>query len=145
MWPFWASPSPTSSPWRQEKTQVTKSSFKGACYFLGIFAATMMMIKLKQQRHKERKAHWARLLGPPPLARALLLLLCEAASVPLPGRPTLSCPEAGVSSLIIFILYRSRVDFGEGNGNPLQYSCLENPMDRGAWWATVHGVTKSRT
>ena len=34
---------------------------------------------------------------------------------------------------------------GGGRGNPLQYSCLENPMDRGAWWATVHGVTKSRT
>ena len=34
---------------------------------------------------------------------------------------------------------------GEGNGNPLQYSCLENPMDRGAWRATVHGVTKSWT
>ena len=34
---------------------------------------------------------------------------------------------------------------GEGNGNPLQNSCLENPMDRGAWWATVHGVAKSRT
>ena len=33
---------------------------------------------------------------------------------------------------------------GEGNGNPLQYSCLENPMDGGAWWAAVHGVTKSR-
>ena len=33
----------------------------------------------------------------------------------------------------------------EGNGNPLQYSCLENPMDRGAWQATVHGVAKSRT
>ena len=32
-----------------------------------------------------------------------------------------------------------------GHGNPLQYSCLENPMDRGAWWATVHRVTKSRT
>ena len=32
---------------------------------------------------------------------------------------------------------------GEGNGNPLQYSCLENPMKRGAWWATVHGVVKS--
>ena len=31
---------------------------------------------------------------------------------------------------------------GEGNGNPLQYSCLGNPMDRGAWWATVRGVTK---
>ena len=34
---------------------------------------------------------------------------------------------------------------GEGNGNPLQYSCLENPMDGEAWWATVDGVTKSRT
>ena len=34
---------------------------------------------------------------------------------------------------------------GEGNGNPLQYSCLENLMDRGAWRATVHGVTKSQT
>ena len=34
---------------------------------------------------------------------------------------------------------------GGGNGNLLQYSCLENPMDRGAWWATVYGVTKSRT
>ena len=31
---------------------------------------------------------------------------------------------------------------GEGNGNPLQYSCLENSMDRGAWWITVHGVAK---
>ena len=34
---------------------------------------------------------------------------------------------------------------GEGNGNPLQYSCLESSMDRGAWKATVHGVAKSRT
>ena len=51
-------------------------------------------------------------------------------------------------------LYRKLVDFhicfyivswpiGEGNGNPLQYSCLEYPMDRGAWWAAVHGVAKS--
>ena len=34
---------------------------------------------------------------------------------------------------------------GEGNGSPLQYSCLENPMDGGAWYATVHGVAKSQT
>ena len=34
---------------------------------------------------------------------------------------------------------------GEGNATPLQYSCLENPMDGGAWWATAHGVSKSRT
>ena len=34
--------------------------------------------------------------------------------------------------------------YGEGNGTPLQYTCLENPIDGGAWWATVHGVAKSR-
>ena len=34
---------------------------------------------------------------------------------------------------------------GGGNGNPLQYSCLGSPMDRGAWWAAVHGVAKSQT
>ena len=34
---------------------------------------------------------------------------------------------------------------GERNGNPLKYSCLKNPMDRGAWWATVHEITKSPT
>ena len=42
-------------------------------------------------------------------------------------------------------LETSRANFGEGNGTPLQYSCLENPMDGGAWWAAVHGVAKSRT
>ena len=43
-----------------------------------------------------------------------------------------SIPGLGISS-------------GGRNGNPLQYSCLRNPMDRGAWWATVHEVTKSQT
>ena len=43
-----------------------------------------------------------------------------------------SIPGSGISS-------------GEGNGNPLQYACLENPMDRGAWWDIVHWVAKSRT
>ena len=39
----------------------------------------------------------------------------------------------------------SRKSPGEGHGNPLQYSCLENPMDREAWWTIVHGVAKSQT
>ena len=43
------------------------------------------------------------------------------------------------------LIPRSRRSPGGEYANPLQYSCLENPMDRGAWWATVHGVTKSRT
>ena len=42
-------------------------------------------------------------------------------------------------------LIKASYTFGEGNGNPLQYSCLENSMDGGAWWATVHGVAKSWT
>ena len=41
--------------------------------------------------------------------------------------------------------YSPKLTNGEGNGTPLQYSCLENPMDRGAWWAAVHGVAKGRT
>ena len=43
----------------------------------------------------------------------------------------------------LFLLFMGQ--FGEGNGTPLQYSCLENPMDGGAWWAAVDGVAKSRT
>ena len=46
--------------------------------------------------------------------------------------------------LKIYFLLRYSWITGVGNGNPLQYSCLENPMDRGAWEATVHGVAKSR-
>ena len=49
--------------------------------------------------------------------------------------------NAGVSGLIP----GSRRSPGAGTGNPLQYSCLENPMDRGAWRTTVHGVAESRT
>ena len=44
-----------------------------------------------------------------------------------------------------YIYIRLLLFFGEGNGKPLQYSCLENSMDRETWWATVHGVTKSQT
>ena len=43
------------------------------------------------------------------------------------------------------LLWETGPSLGEGNGTPLRYSCLENPMDGGAWWAAVHGVAKSRT
>ena len=49
------------------------------------------------------------------------------------------------NALLVFYLRFLRDSLGEGNGNPLQYSCLANPMDGGAWWAAVHGVVKSRT
>jgi len=48
-------------------------------------------------------------------------------------------------SLSLFYVALSSFFFGESNGNPLQYSCLENPMGRGAWWAAVHGVSKRWT
>ena len=65
---------------------------------------------------------------PPGFLPALLLYSCSACDAGDLG----SIPESGRSP-------------GEGNGNPLQYSCLENSMDRGAWQATVHGVAQSQT
>ena len=45
----------------------------------------------------------------------------------------------------VLIIVKTILYIGEGNGTPLQHSCMENPMDGGAWWAAIHGVTKSRT
>jgi len=55
--------------------------------------------------------------------------------------PACQCRRPRDAGLIL----GSRRSPGGEHGSSLQYSCLENPMDRGAWWATVHGVTKSRT
>ena len=63
--------------------------------------------------------------------RASLMVLVVK-NTPANAGDTSSVPGSGRSS-------------GEGNGYPLQYSCMENPMDRGAWWAIVHGFTKSQT
>ena len=52
--------------------------------------------------------------------------------------------DAGDARAMGLILGSGRFP-GGGNGNTLQYSCVENPMDRGAWWAAVHGITQSRT
>ena len=54
-------------------------------------------------------------------------------------------PRKESMNLKIKQLELSSLTGGERNGNPLQYSCLENPMDRGAWWAIVHVVTESDT
>jgi len=63
------------------------------------------------------------------------------------GAITLSVPYTSflIIIIIIIILAAPMACRGEGNGIPLQYSCLENPMDGGACWAAVHGVAKSRT
>ena len=71
----------------------------------------------------------------------------------LPGKPhgrrslvgysPWGCRESDLTEQLHFRFSLSCI--GEGNGNPLQYSCLENPRDRGAWWAAVCGVAQSRT
>ena len=66
---------------------------------------------------------------------------CQCRGCPGGSEVKASASNAGDLGLILG-LGRSP---GEGNGNPLQYSCLENPMDGGAWWATDHAVAKSRT
>ena len=53
--------------------------------------------------------------------------------------------KLGVNAILSDNIKENKNLFGEGNGTPLQYSCLANPMDGGAWWAAVHGVTKSQT
>ena len=67
-----------------------------------------------------------------------------AAAKSLQSCPTVRPHRAGDARYAGLICASGRSP-GGGNGSPLQCSCLENPMDRGAWWATVHGVTKSRT
>ena len=62
--------------------------------------------------------------------------MCEYSSYSIPFQHLM---------LLVFNFSLSNGCIGEGNGTPLQYSCLGNPMDGGAWWAAVHGVAKSRT
>ena len=59
-----------------------------------------------------------------------------------PCPPPRDLPTKGSNPCLLSLLHWQA---GEGNGTPLQYSCLESPMDGGAWWAAVHGVTRSRT
>ena len=82
---------------------------------------------------------------PLPLIPAHILIHQQRVKLQNPGHPTLDpnkSTTAGLhpSSLLVTSLYDPR-----RNGDPLQYSCLENPMDRGDWQAAVHGVARSRT
>ena len=58
---------------------------------------------------------------------------------------TLQCEDLSVTLWPKLKMIHPLLGFREGNSTPLQHSCLENPMDGGAWWAAVHGVAKSRT
>ena len=94
---------------------------------------------MNEEKALEPSALFLKGLEPVPLFLALPLLPfmgclggSDSKESACSARDPCSVPGSGISP-------------GEGNGTPLQYSCLENPMDRGAWWATVHGVAKGRT
>ena len=61
------------------------------------------------------------------------------------GLPSIGLHRVGYNWSNLAAAAAAAFAHGEGNGTPLQYSCLENPMDGGGWWAAVHGVAKSRT
>ena len=81
-------------------------------------------------------------LGPQSLVTTILLSVSMTETII--DRTVIVTSHKHNHTIFVFLCLAYLID-GEGNGNPLQYSCLENPMDRGAWWATIHGVTKSRT
>ena len=69
----------------------------------------------------------------------------QDATLPLKKRPLLAFPKICGHGHPLLIGISQSWFLGEGNGTPLQYFCLENPVDGGAWWAAVRGVAKSRT
>ena len=75
--------------------------------------------------------------------QALLVFMCLFCICDLSGGSVVKNPPANAGHLVSVL--GSGTSPGVGKGNPLQYACLGNPMDRGAWWATVHRVAKSRT
>ena len=83
---------------------------------------------------------WCEVRNP---SRARLISTCVSRVLGFPGGSEVKASACNAGDL--GSIPGSGRSPGEGNGNPLQYSCLENPMDRGAWWATVHGVAKSQT
>ena len=87
---------------------------------------------------RDREAWWAAIYGVAQSWTQLKQLSCSSSSS---SEGKASACNAGDSGSIP----GSGRSPEEGNGSPLQYSCLENPMDGGGWWATVHGVTKSRS
>ena len=64
----------------------------------------------------------------------------SSAGLGFPGGSVIKNPPANAGD--VSLIPESERSLGEGNGNPLQYSCLGNPMDRGAWWATIHVAAK---
>ena len=114
-----------------------KASFRILC--ITFYAKLKNTLKQYQQLFMDAYIYWRRQWHP-----TLVLLPGKSHG----RRSLVGCSpwERGESDTTErFHFHFSLSCIGEGNGNPLQHSCLENPRDRGAWWAAVYGVTESRT
>ena len=94
----------------------------------------MATCSLCPQGQRKRK-HWS------------LFFLTPSQRIPthIPKAPPPNIIILGIMASMYELRGGGDIKLGEGNGTPLQYSCLENPMDGGGWWAAVHGVAKSQT
>ena len=125
-------------------------SLSRVCFFATLWTATH---QAPLSMGFSRQKYW-RGLVPIPFSRRsslLRLLTCiccllywQAGSLLLAPPGGLDSKESACIAADLWLIAGSETSSGEGKGYPLQYSCLENPMDRGAWWATVHGVPKSQ-
>ena len=100
------------------------------------------LFTITQRKDISPKSHFPEFLI---FAPVLLFLLIKLFECLLYVRYNAGCFSRSRFLFLDLIYWIPEVKGGEGNGNPLQYSCLENPVDGGAWWAVVHGVAKSRT
>ena len=75
----------------------------------------------------------------------VLIMIYHLFSFPISSVSLTTIPGSLLESNLCSSVIAPNTSWREGNGTPLQYSCLENPMDGGAWWAAVHGVVKSQT
>ena len=114
------------SPWGQKESDMTEHM---PCFIYLHMDYLMSHFSYWPSTSPERSSGWSS-------------LQCPSYNLKFPGG--LHGKESACNAGDLGLIPRSGRSPGEGNGDPLQYSCLENAMDRGAWWVTVHGVTKSQ-
>ena len=114
-----------------ELVAILYSKGKFACYSRYLLSSFVLQSPIRKRRRRQWHPTPVLLPGKPHGRRSLV------------GCSPWGCEESDTTERLHFHFSLSCI--GEGNGNPLQCSCLENPRDRGVWWAAIYGVSQSRT